>query len=202
MNEQMELNAAMSADARAAETQPGAMDAAQAAPAAERKEYVPPRMQVIPLGPQRMLATSGAVVRRRERINGDCLFTGCYEALPYLTADDLLLDAESLCSRWIERSIENNTVRYSGYMRSNPTATPGDYATYIRTSYASCGRYSPSDRVRDIVSTGTLVYSRPATDEELSEHFDVSQYHSAFYYEFNMGDGTVQPLILNVFDCG
>ena len=34
-------------------------DAAQAAPAVVKKKYVPPRMQVIPLGPQRMLATSG-----------------------------------------------------------------------------------------------------------------------------------------------
>ena len=34
-------------------------DAAQAAPAEGKKKYVPPRMEVIPLGPQRMLATSG-----------------------------------------------------------------------------------------------------------------------------------------------
>ena len=36
-------------------------DAAQAAPAEGKKKYVPPRMEVIPLGPQRMLATSGGL---------------------------------------------------------------------------------------------------------------------------------------------
>ncbi|MBR1733362.1 MAG: hypothetical protein IJ729_06485 [Alloprevotella sp.] len=38
----------------------GAADTAQAAPAAVKKKYVPPTMQVIPLDPQRMLATSVA----------------------------------------------------------------------------------------------------------------------------------------------
>ncbi|MBR1711889.1 MAG: hypothetical protein IJ722_00580 [Alloprevotella sp.] len=37
----------------------GTADAAQAAPASGKKKYVSPTMQVIPLGPQRMLATSG-----------------------------------------------------------------------------------------------------------------------------------------------
>ena len=56
MNENKQLGGALCA----AEGIPTAAEAAQAAPAEGKKEYVPPRMQVIPLGPQRLLATSGA----------------------------------------------------------------------------------------------------------------------------------------------
>ena len=52
MNNETKLNGALCADR-------GAADAMQAAPAEGKRKYVPPRMQVIPLSPQRMLATSG-----------------------------------------------------------------------------------------------------------------------------------------------
>ena len=54
MNNEKTLDGALYADGLAA-------DAAQAAPAAGKKKYVSPTMQVIPLGPQRMLATSGGL---------------------------------------------------------------------------------------------------------------------------------------------
>ncbi|MBR1711948.1 MAG: hypothetical protein IJ722_00900 [Alloprevotella sp.] len=41
----------------------GTADAAGAAPAEGKKKYVSPTMQVIPLGPQRLLATSGAALQ-------------------------------------------------------------------------------------------------------------------------------------------
>ena len=54
MNNETKLDGALCAAEEVA-------DAAQAAPAAGKKKYVPPTMQVIPLGPQRMLATSGGL---------------------------------------------------------------------------------------------------------------------------------------------
>ena len=62
MNDEKQFGGALcagvgTADAAAAEVQP--VDASGAAPAEGKKKYVPPTMQVIPLGPQRMLATSG-----------------------------------------------------------------------------------------------------------------------------------------------
>ena len=60
MNNEKTLDGALCAGvgtADAATAQP--MDASGSAPAEGKKKYVPPTMQVIPLGPQRMLATSG-----------------------------------------------------------------------------------------------------------------------------------------------
>ncbi|MBR1712096.1 MAG: hypothetical protein IJ722_01655 [Alloprevotella sp.] len=54
MNNEKTLDGALCADV-------GTADAEGAVPAAGRKKYVPPTMQVIPLGPQRMLATSGGL---------------------------------------------------------------------------------------------------------------------------------------------
>ena len=60
MNENKQLDGALCADG-----QTGAAQAAEAAaPAEVKKKYVPPTMKVIPLGPQRMLATSGVPVVR------------------------------------------------------------------------------------------------------------------------------------------
>ncbi|MBR1732686.1 MAG: hypothetical protein IJ729_02945 [Alloprevotella sp.] len=59
MNEQMELNGALCADGQTGDVAQAADAAQAAAPAEGKKKYVPPTMQVIPLGPQRMLATSG-----------------------------------------------------------------------------------------------------------------------------------------------
>ncbi|MBR1713108.1 MAG: hypothetical protein IJ722_06870, partial [Alloprevotella sp.] len=62
MNNEKTLDGALCAGvgtADAATAQP--MDASGSAPAEGKKKYVPPTMQVIPLGPQRLLATSGAL---------------------------------------------------------------------------------------------------------------------------------------------
>ncbi|MBR1712796.1 MAG: hypothetical protein IJ722_05280, partial [Alloprevotella sp.] len=61
MNNEKTLDGALCAGvgtADAATAQP--MDASGSAPAEGKKKYVPPTMQVIPLGPQRMLATSAS----------------------------------------------------------------------------------------------------------------------------------------------
>ena len=85
MNEQMELNGALCA----AE---GAADTAQAAPAAGKKKYVPPTMQVIPLGPQRMLATSAPITLSVPTYdyyfccNGDYSTSGTLGDFPICTA--------------------------------------------------------------------------------------------------------------------
>ncbi|MBR1732909.1 MAG: hypothetical protein IJ729_04100 [Alloprevotella sp.] len=75
----------------------GTADAAGAAPAAGKKKYVSPTMQVIPLGPQRMLATSGvsgdpvAVLVRGgfDFYNGDSAYM-CKYSKEDLRADALL----------------------------------------------------------------------------------------------------------------
>ena len=54
MNNEKTLDGALCADV-------GTADAEGAVPAAGRKKYVPPTMQVIPLDPQRLLATSGGL---------------------------------------------------------------------------------------------------------------------------------------------
>ena len=72
MNNEKKLDGALcadvgTADAAAAEAvQAAEVQAAEApAPAEGKKKYVPPTMQVIPLGPQRMLATSGQALSAR-----------------------------------------------------------------------------------------------------------------------------------------
>ena len=76
MNNEKTLDGALCAGvgtADAATAQP--MDASGSAPAEGKKKYVPPTMQVIPLGPQRMLATSG--------MSGDPLYVTVFLGIDY-----------------------------------------------------------------------------------------------------------------------
>ncbi|MBR1732531.1 MAG: hypothetical protein IJ729_02155, partial [Alloprevotella sp.] len=101
MNDETKLDGTLCAD----EENPAVVEAqpvAGSAPAEGKKEYVPPRMQVIPLGPQRLLATSG--------VSGDpvqvfirgglCIYkeTVAAQCLPQhggITVDDLLHSSPS-----------------------------------------------------------------------------------------------------------
>ena len=73
MNNETKLDGALCAGV-------GTADAAQAAPAGGKKKYVPPTMQVIPLGPQRMLATSGEVLVRLAVPSVDYYFSNMRKA--------------------------------------------------------------------------------------------------------------------------
>ena len=60
MNDEKKLDGALCADVGTADAAAAQVQPVEApAPAEGKKKYVPPTMQVIPLGPQRMLATSG-----------------------------------------------------------------------------------------------------------------------------------------------
>ncbi|MBR1713183.1 MAG: hypothetical protein IJ722_07250 [Alloprevotella sp.] len=76
MNEKVKVSGAPCA----AEGNPIAAEAA--APAAVKKKYVPPTMQVIPLGPQRMLATSGQPISVRLFIPAMDYYFSDYCSLP------------------------------------------------------------------------------------------------------------------------
>ena len=108
MNENKQLGGALCA----AEGIPTAAEAAQAAPAEGKKEYVPPRMQVIPLGPQRLLATSGASGEPVQVFikGGFDAYTGshgapCRDALSSASVPDVMLTptflSEIIDTKWI-----------------------------------------------------------------------------------------------------
>ena len=129
-------------------------DAAQAIPAAGKKKYVPPRMRVIPLGPQRLLAASGPLP------SFDICAGRTYDSLviyarDFASASDFADEVRSKLSRESLMSDPAGVASWANSQSWSPSS-PFNYPVYGLPGAPTLGEFLQSAVITNAVSSPSV----------------------------------------------